>query len=284
MNKKISGRKILAGFILFFLMFQKVFASDMELGGFDIQIGAGEEDIFFQETENDNHTDDNMPGNEPEGEDNHTERDDNYTEEEAAWADSVNKSEDIQPEIEGDSGSIWTENESDTGENMTEDPIGTNESGIANDGGDFGITESAGNISLNPTKTEEKASQVKSSQKPPSTRPSPMDISAFVTVPVQKRGEELQRKKTFLQQKMYIKSWCMEYDSEGAKELPEITVDSQLGICILSLRWNRMEASWHWKENKILLDCVPGKGKNNLELLAVYRKEDKINISFSGGN
>ena len=57
MHKKTARKKICAGILLLFLTVRQVLASDMELGGFDIQMGVEGEDDFFWETDNGNSTD-----------------------------------------------------------------------------------------------------------------------------------------------------------------------------------------------------------------------------------
>ena len=57
MHKKTARKKICEGILLLFLTVRQVLASDMELGGFDIQMGVGGEDDFFWETDNGNSTD-----------------------------------------------------------------------------------------------------------------------------------------------------------------------------------------------------------------------------------
>ena len=56
MHKITAGRKICAGMLLLLLTMRQVSASDMELGGFDIQIGVEGKDNFFWEAESGNHT------------------------------------------------------------------------------------------------------------------------------------------------------------------------------------------------------------------------------------
>lgn len=383
---KTAGMKICAGVFLLLLSIRQVLASDMELGGFDIQIGVEGEDVFFWEADSGNSTESSQKENGGDTGDNRGGAGaDIGNDRESMGSDAVNNKGSIGLEAGSNKGSTGLEAGSnqgstgldagssqgssgldagsnkgiagfDTGSNKESTGLddgssqgsagldtGNNQGSIGLDtgssqgstglnagssqgsigldagdsqgnsgldvgsgsgsnglnGGNKGVqgtitvsqnkatetpkptlTEKEGALSKSPTKGAVNASRASTSKKKPTEQSSAMTVSGSVVMRDEAAGD-LQTEQVPAKQTKEIKIWQMEYESAGEKEPPRIQVNSCEGVRILSLRWNKAEISWYWREGGIYPVFVPEKGQNTLDLLVVCEKGDSVTFSLS---
>lgn len=361
---KTAGMKICAGVFLLLLSIRQVLASDMELGGFDIQIGVEGEDVFFWEADSGNRTESSQKENGGDTGDNRGGAGaDIGNDRESMGSDAVNNKGSIGLEAGSNKGSTGLEAGSnqgstgldagssqgssgldagsnkgiagfDTGSNKESTGLddgssqgsagldtGNNQGSIGLDAGDSQgnsgldvgrgsgskglngenkgvqetitvsrkkatetpkptLTEKEGALSKSPTKGAVNASRASTSKKKPTEQSSAMTVSGSVVMRDEAAGD-LQTEQVPAKQTKEIKIWQMEYESAGEKEPPRIQVNSCEGVRILSLRWNKAEISWYWREGGIYPVFVPEKGQNTLDLLVVCEKGDSVTFSLS---
>lgn len=350
---KTAGMKICAGVFLLLLSIRQVLASDMELGGFDIQIGVEGEDVFFWEADSGNSTESSQKENGGDTGDNRGGAGaDIGNDRESMGSDAVNNKGSIGLEAGSNKGSTGLEagsNQGSTGldagssqgssgldagssqgsagldtgnsQGSTGLNAGSSQGSIGLDAGDSQensgldvgsgsgsnglnggnkgvqgtitvsqnkatetpkptLTEKEGALSKSPTKGAVNASRASTSKKKPTEQSSAMTVSGSVVMRDEAAGD-LQTEQVPAKQTKEIKIWQMEYESAGEKEPPRIQVNSCEGVRILSLRWNKAEISWYWREGGIYPVFVPEKGQNTLDLLVVCEKGDSVTFSLS---
>ena len=296
MHKITAGRKICAGMLLLLLTMRQVSASDMELGGFDIQIGVEGKDNFFWEAESGNHTESSQIDNgENAGENREGAGSDIENDRESMGSDTENKKESIgldtgsaqgntgldagnsQGSIGLDAGSSQGSTGLDTGNGSGSNGINGENKGVQ---GTITVSQNKAIETPIPTPPEKEITLSKRPKKKPTAQPSAVSVSGSA-VRREEAADDLQTEQVPPKKTKEIIVWNMEYDSAGEKEPPLIQVNSCEGVRILSLRWNKAEVSWYWKEGGIYPVFVPEKGENTMELLAVCEKEDRVTFCLS---
>ena len=318
MHKITAGRKICAGMLLLLLTMRQVSASDMELGGFDIQIGVEGKDNFFWEAESGNHTESSQIDNgENAGENREGAGSDIENDRESMGSDTENKKESIgldtgsaqgntgldagnsqgsigldagnsQGSIgldaESSQGSIGLDAGSSQGSTGLDTGNGSGSNGINGENkgvqGTITVSQNKAIETPIPTPPEKEITLSKRPKKKPTAQPSAVSVSGSA-VRREEAADDLQTEQVPPKKTKEIIVWNMEYDSAGEKEPPLIQVNSCEGVRILSLRWNKAEVSWYWKEGGIYPVFVPEKGENTMELLAVCEKEDRVTFCLS---